>query len=427
MTSTKKRGNALDNLGFLAPALRMWPIILVATLGGGLAAWGLSQTATPVYTATSSLYFSLSNGTSGNDLNQGSAYTQQQMLSFAQLAKSSSVLTPVVVNLGLDSTAAELANSVSVSTPQNTVVLDIGASSSSPQRAADIANEIGVSLKDAVAEVAPAAVDGAPTVRIRTIERASAPSFASAPNTRVNTIAGLLLGFAASTLLVIVLARFNNRLRRPADIEEITTLPVLAVFDRDHSAAGGLVSQAHPRTAAAETYRQVRAELENAGMLRRPLNLMVTASMPGEGTSTVARNLAAAFGGSDTPAHLVPAHDYVRPRAGASDLATVVDTPAVQQTADAATLARAVDGIVIVVDRRQARAPQLRQTIEVLERSGGTIFGIVVTHTAPHKHRDTAATSHSDSAAQQHGPTAADAENDTASDVDSDTESAAVR
>jgi succinoglycan biosynthesis transport protein ExoP len=424
MTSTKKRGNALDNLGFLAPALRMWPIILVATLGGGLAAWGLSQTATPVYTATSSLYFSLSNGTSGNDLNQGSAYTQQQMLSFAQLAKSSSVLTPVVVNLGLDSSATELANSVSVSTPQNTVVLDIGASSSSPQRAADIANEIGVSLKDAVAEVAPTAVDGAPTVRIRTIDRASAPTFASAPNTRVNTIAGLLLGFAASTLLVIVLARLNNRLRRPSDIEEVTTLPVLAVFGRDHSAAGGLVSQAHPRTAGAETYRQVRAELENAGMLRRPLNVMVTASTPGEGTSTVARNLAEAFGSAGTPAHLVSAHDYVRPRAGASDLPTIVDTPAVQQTADAATLARDVDGIVVVVDSRQAKAPQLRQTIEILERSGGTIWGIVVTHTAPHAHRDAAGPAHQHSAGR-HDDAVADT--DSTSDVASDSSSPAMR
>ena len=416
MTSTKKRGNALDNLGFLAPALRMWPIILVATLTGGLAAWGLSQTTTPVYTATSSLYFSLSNGTSGNDLNQGSAYTQQQMLSFAQLAKSSSVLTPVVVKLGLDSTATELANSVSVSTPQNTVVLDIGASSSSPQRAADIANEIGLSLKDAVAEVAPTAVDGAPTVRIRTIERASAPTFASAPNTRVNTIAGLLLGFASSTLLVIVLARLDNRLRRPSDIEEITTLPVLAVFGRDSGTAGGLVSQAHPRTSAAETYRQVRAELENAGAVRRPLNLMVTASTPGEGASTVAHNLAEAFGAAGAPAHLVSAHDYVRPRAGASDSATIVDTPAVQQTADAATLARDVDGIVVVVDRRQARAPQLRQTIEILERSGGTILGIVMTQSAPHGHRDGAAATHPHSAAGEHDDTTTDAVGDIASD-----------
>jgi capsular polysaccharide biosynthesis protein len=386
MTSTKTRGNALSNLGFLAPALRLWPIILVATLGGGLATWGLSQTSTPVYTATSTLYFSLSNGTSATDLNQGSAYTQQQMLSFSQLAKSSSVLTPVVDKLGLDLTPTALANSVSVSTPQNTVVLDISASSTSPKRAADIANEVGVSLKDVVAEVAPTAIDGAPTVRIRTIERASTPTFASSPNTRVNTIAGLLIGFAASTLLVILLARLDNRLRRPSDVEEVTSLPILATFDRDRSHAGGHVAQAHPRTAEAESYRQVRAELENASLLRRPLNLLVTSATPGEGASTVARNLAAAFGRDGEPATVVEAREYVRPKPGASDQATVIDTPAVLQTADAAAIARDVDGIVLVVDRRQARAPQLRQAIQVLERSGGTIMGIVMTNTSAHPH-----------------------------------------
>jgi capsular polysaccharide biosynthesis protein len=392
MTSTKSRGNAFSNLRFLAPALRLWPIILVATLAGGAATWGLSQASTPVYSATSTLYFSLSNGSSGNDLNQGATYTQQQMLSYAQLAESELVLTAVVDELGLPVTPAQLANSITVGTPQNTVVLDITASSASPERASDIANEVGASLKDVVAEVAPTAVDGAPTVRIRTVERAAVPTFASAPNTRVNTIAGLVLGFVASTLLVLLFVRLDTRLRRAADIEEVTTLPVLGAFHRDDSAAHGRVSQAEPRTAEAETYRQVRAEIENAVPLRRAPILLIASSLPHEGTSTVARNLAEAFGRDGESLPPVPAGQFVRPRAGSSELATIVDGGAVHQTADAAAVARDVDGIVLVVDRRQAHAHHLRHTIEVLERSGGTILGIVMTSTPAHPraHADTA-------------------------------------
>ena len=388
MTSTKTRGNALTNLGFLTPALRLWPVILVATLAGGLATWGLSQTSTPIYTATSTQFFSLSNGVSGTDLNQGSAYTQQQMLSYAQLARSSSVLNPVIDELGLDLTTTQLAGSVSVTTPQSTVVLDISVNSTDPERAADIANAIGSSLKTAATEVAPTAVGGAPTVRIRTIERATPPTFASSPNTRVNTIAGLLVGFVASTLLVIVLGRLDTRLRRRASVEEVTTLPVLAEFDRDDGPQRGRVMQTVPRGADAEAYRQVRAELENATLLRRPLVLLVVSALHGEGTSTVTANLADAFGVGGTAAGVVAAEDFVRPRIGSADRALLVDGGAALHSADAAAIARDVDGIIVVVDRRQARAPQLRQTIEVLERSGGTLLGIVLTHTAPRARGD---------------------------------------
>jgi len=427
MTSTKTRGNALSNLGFLAPALRLWPVILVATLAGGLATWGLSHTSTPVYTATSTLFFSLSNGASGTDLNQGSAYTQQQMLSYAQLAKSSSVLNPVIDSLGLDMTPAELAGSVSVATPQSTVVLDIAVNSTSPQRAADIANEIGSSLKTAATEVAPTAVDGAPTVRIRTIERAAPPTFASSPNTRVNTIAGLLLGFVASTLLVILLGRLDTRLRRRAAVEELTTLPVLAEFARDDSPDRGRVTQAQPRGAEAETYRQVRAELENATLLRRPLVVLVVSSLHGEGASTVTANLADAFGVGGPDPRVVSAADYVRPRVGASDRATLVDGGAALHSADAAAIARDVDGIVVVVDRRQARAPQLRQTIEVLERSGGTLLGVVLTHTLPHPRGEVPVAAHTGADDAGQTDEEAGAARDDEADVPTDTSPVATR
>ena len=68
---------------------------MVAGILGGLLAYGYSSTRTPIFHSTASIYFSMKTASSGSDINQGSAYTQNQMLSFAQLATSAEVLDEV--------------------------------------------------------------------------------------------------------------------------------------------------------------------------------------------------------------------------------------------------------------------------------------------------------------------------------------------
>src|SRR5690242_1767180 len=119
---------------------RFWYVVVIATIVGAFAGYGLSQLATPVYTATSGLYFSLNFGGTATDLSQGSTYTQNQMLSFAQLAESPAVLSPVIDDLNLSETPSQLADAIAVSTPQNTVILEVAVSNTDPKQAAAIAN-----------------------------------------------------------------------------------------------------------------------------------------------------------------------------------------------------------------------------------------------------------------------------------------------
>ena len=78
-----------------AVLVRKWWIIVLAAIIGGARGLRLLQHLTPIYTSSSSIYFSMRSATSGSDINQGSAYTQNQMLSFAQLAMSAIVLDEV--------------------------------------------------------------------------------------------------------------------------------------------------------------------------------------------------------------------------------------------------------------------------------------------------------------------------------------------
>src|SRR5699024_7179550 len=73
----------------LAAIRKLWWLILGCAVIGGAAGTVVAVTTTPQYQSTASLYFAVNQVTSANDLNQGSNYTQAQMLSFAQLATSS--------------------------------------------------------------------------------------------------------------------------------------------------------------------------------------------------------------------------------------------------------------------------------------------------------------------------------------------------
>jgi succinoglycan biosynthesis transport protein ExoP len=65
----------------------------------------------------------------------------------------------------------------------------------------------------------------------------------------------------------------------------------------------------------------------------------------------------------------------------------VFDTAPMGAVADAAILARMLDGALVVVDRTRAHRPQLSQTMDSLEKSGVRVLGIVLNRATPSKDR----------------------------------------
>ena len=127
--------------------------ILAATL---LAAVLATFLLTPRYTASSQLFFAVPGGESVAELAQGSAFTEQQMGSFVQAARSALVLDRVADELGLAVAGRDLARSIDVRTMDKTTVLEIRATDPDPARAADIANAVAAELGTATAELTPA-------------------------------------------------------------------------------------------------------------------------------------------------------------------------------------------------------------------------------------------------------------------------------
>lgn len=175
MAVTRSAGTTLS-ARIISTVAKRWYVILLAAAIGAVGAFAMSATVTPSYTSSTSLFFSLNAGDSASDFNQASAYTQSQMLSYAQLATSSLVLDQVVKDIDSKLDKEELRQNISVSTPQNTVIMDIKVSTTDPDLSALIANSTGKNLKLAVSAISSGKSGGQSDLQANVIEPAEVGS-----------------------------------------------------------------------------------------------------------------------------------------------------------------------------------------------------------------------------------------------------------
>ena len=273
-----------------------WIIVVCFVVVGVGCGAGLSFLATPSYTSTAGVYFSLPYGNTSSDLSQGSNYTQAQMASYAQLATTPAVLAPVIKKLGLDTTPGILAGSINAVSSTQTVVLTIAVSDNSAPKAASIANAIAAELDVVARSLSPLGANGKPTVQATLVSPAVVPSSPTTPKKTRNLLAGLVGGLFLGLVAALGRDRLDSRLRSADEIAELTMAPVLGQIWNDRSLRKHpLVMRDMPRGPQAESYRTLRTNVQFVGVDTRPLAFVVTSALPGEGKSTTAANLAIAL------------------------------------------------------------------------------------------------------------------------------------
>jgi succinoglycan biosynthesis transport protein ExoP len=398
--------------GLLRRWLRQsWIVALGAAVGLAVAA-ALTTTATPEYSSRASLQFSLAYSTSATDINQGSAYTRSEMLSYAELASSATILQPVLRELELDLSPAALASRISVTTPPDTSVLHIAVTDETPRQAASIANAVAASVSRYAVSHSPVDEELGPLIGVTTIASASTPTSPSSPRLTVNLAAGLLLGLFAGVLVAMARLRADTRLRTVQDIAAVTDAPVLGTIGghrHSHAARPGEVSDSVRRIAAA--LRHSLAVRPAAVMVVTPvaagahalsLAEQIAASLSATGhpsavlDGTLARHSAserddgtadgAATGERRTDADAITDHEGTRLHtlgAAVDERRAHCDTvllaaPSIAASADAAILGSLSADALIIVHARTVRAEHLLSALRELAAAGLAPRGIIL-------------------------------------------------
>lgn len=310
----RREASKLQFSDYLRIVRRSWVPILTCVLLGLLAAASYSILAQPSYTAQTKLFVAIQGTGSVTELNQGNSFTQARVQSYAKTATTPVVLQPVIEDLALALTAEELAEEVEASAEIDTVLLNISVKNESPVQSAAIAQAIANSLIQVVSELESPESGGPSPIRLSVVAPASPPAEPSSPNLPINLSVGLLLGIVAGAVLALVRAGLDTRVRGEAELRNATDSPVLGGIAYDaQSVNKPLVSDVRHQSPRAEAFRQIRTNLDFAQAGQTYKTILVTSSLPGEGKSVSATNLAISISQTGRSVALVEA-DLRRPK-----------------------------------------------------------------------------------------------------------------
>lgn len=425
---------------YLRVLRRNWLLIVASALIGLLLGGAASILTKPTYTSETQLFVSIQGSGTVQELQQGNTFSQARVQSYVKIVNSPLVLQPAIDSLGLTLTAEELSEQVTATTDVNTVLINIAVKDSSPVHASAIAQAVGKSLIATVDALEKPGTVGTSPVSLSITKPAKAPASPSAPNTKINLMLGLVVGLMLGMGCAVLRSVLDSRVRNEADLRRVTDAPILGGIAFDQEATKRpLLTQASAQSPRAESFRQLRTNLQFANVSGHAKSVLVTSSVPGEGKSTTATNLAIALAQAGQTVCLVDAdlrhpmvNDYLGLDRGAglttalvgtadvNDLLqpwgednlyvlasgqippnpsellgskemgslmerleqafdiVIVDAPPLLPVTDAAVLSQHVGGVVVVVGSQRLRHQELQKALDALKMVGAVVLGIVM-------------------------------------------------
>lgn len=297
-----QRQGATLNLRTLIKLLRSrWLIIFVTAAIVVVAAAAITLLTTPKYQSSTRLFVSTAaSSESQSDRYSGTLDSQQRVLSYTQLLTGETLAQRTVDKLGLDMTAKDLAKEVKASAKPNTVLINVDVTDQSPVRARDIANTLSDEFVVMVRELETPEDGTQPAARVVVEQRASVAEFAVVPNKTQNLGLGLAIGLLLGVSLALLRDYFDNTIKDEATLIGVSGAGLVGAIplDKDRRTSPAIEFETD-NSAIAEAFRRIRTNLQFLAVDNPPKSILVASSLPGEGKSTTAINIALALAEAD--------------------------------------------------------------------------------------------------------------------------------
>ncbi|QNJ93806.1 polysaccharide biosynthesis tyrosine autokinase [Mycolicibacterium fluoranthenivorans] len=277
-----------------------WVTVALTILAAVLVAVAVTLLTTPLYKASTRLFVSTNAGSSIADTYQGNRFSQERVDSYVELLTGQTLAQRTIDKLGLDMSAADLQERVKATSKPQTVLITVDVLDPSPVRARDIANALSDEFVVMVRELETPEDGTSPDSRVVLEQRASIPDSPSVPKATRNIAVGLGLGVLAGIGLAYVRDLLDNTVKDRQTLEEITGTGIVGniALDKDRRKKPA-ISFDNDNSAIAEGFRKLRTNLQFLAVDNPPRVIVLTSSVPSEGKSTTAINLALALAEAD--------------------------------------------------------------------------------------------------------------------------------
>lgn len=427
---------------------RRWTLVVLVFLGCVGAANFLTWQATPEYSSSARIFVSTT--PSDNDsAYTGNLFATQRATSYVDLVSTRQLAERVANDLGGSVDPDDLLGKVSAEVVPETVNIVLTSTDPDPTAARDYAQAYAEALSDLVAdlETPPGKSDALISASIVDNAQISSEPVSPQPlrNLGLGAVLGLLLGVGVAVLRDLL----DNTLSSSDDVEEVTRAPLLGHINSDPAAVKKSPAVALAEaTPWAEAFRVLRTNMQYVDVDRDRRVFVVSSSLPAEGKSTTAVNLAITLSMAGERVALVEC-DLRRPliarRLGLDDAVgttsvligkvsldaalqtyqdtdlevlgcgplppnpsellqsqamelmikdlrerfdvVILDAPPLLPVTDAALLAAQADGLLAVVRHGKTTRDQLRHALERVEAVGAKCVGVVVNLAPAKKNR----------------------------------------
>lgn len=177
----------------------------------------------PQYEASALMIVNTRQDTTANVTSDQITSATKLVSTYSIIIKSDTVLQQVINNLGLSLTYNELNERVTVSSVDDTQVMQITVRSDNPEWAQQVCEQITVVSPDVILESVEAG-------SVKVISQSSANPDPVSPNVMRNTAIAALLGLVLSMGVVILREMLDNKIKSEEDVRKYLELPVIGVI-----------------------------------------------------------------------------------------------------------------------------------------------------------------------------------------------------
>lgn len=299
---------------FLKLLRTRWVTIAITVVVTVVGAAIVTLLTTPLYQASTRLFVSTTSGSTLAETYQGNRFSQERVLSYSELITGRTLAQRTIDKLGLDMTAAQLQSDTQASAKPETVLIDVSVVDPSPVQARDIVNTLSDEFVTMVRELETPEGGVRPDSRVVVEERALIPEVPIVPNTSRDIAIGLGLGLLLGIGLAVLRDLLDNTVKDRESLEEITGVGLVGSIPLDKERRKNpAILFGTENTKIAEAFRKFRTNLQFLAVDNPPRVIVITSSLPSEGKSTTAINIALALAEAGNTVLLVDG-DMRRPK-----------------------------------------------------------------------------------------------------------------